>query len=679
MKFGRLLIENFFKADKILLNLSNRGLVLVEGVNEDSSAADSNGAGKSTLFEAIVWCLYGKTIRGLSGDEIVKKKNCQVRLELIDEDSTFVITRFRKHKTYKNDLFITINNKDIRESTTKTTQEQIDNIMGMDFVTCCQSLVFGQGQVLKFALATDAEKKKILDNIVSIYDFDDFLGTTKKKVTELSVELTTVSTTLNNWGDKSLTAQEDLEDLQSKSADYENVQRSKIFQIARKVKDEQDVQRAQEEESNKEIVRLQELVRTLKEEAIQQTNKVTKSISDKSAEVTKWTKELVTYETNITGWNTQLDALNTQRGENKSKCIEAKHDLVQYEGRLKDLQSKKLLGQECPECGRVVKEADIQKFSNRIIPKIENLKQTITNLSLERAVIDKQIKTAHDGKTSNETVKKAAETNVLSLTQEISSLTTQKESYSQVDSDIVGHKKTIEYHETQKVTSFKQATDRVVEYEKEAIEVKKETSPYRELIQKQDKVLINLDKQFSDLQGQQTKLQTDLKYFEFWITGFGNRGLKSFIFDAVTPYLTERANHYSRLLTGGEIEIDFATTSKIKSGESREKFSVNIVNHGGSSLYEGNSGGEKGKIDLCISLALQDLVASRSKKSFNVLFMDEVFANIDERGVESIMDLLNEKGKERESIFVITHLPVLKSCFNSVITVKKKNGVSQIG
>lgn len=46
------------------------GTHFLVGVNEVEPATGSNGAGKSTLLDALVWCLYGRTVEGLRNPDI---------------------------------------------------------------------------------------------------------------------------------------------------------------------------------------------------------------------------------------------------------------------------------------------------------------------------------------------------------------------------------------------------------------------------------------------------------------------------------------------------------------------------------------------------------------------------------------------------------------------------------
>ena len=95
--FKKISIENFLSfSDSTQIDLDTPGLILITGRNLDSISADSNGAGKSTLFEAIVWGLWGKTVRGYSADEVVNrrvKKDCSVSVEFDYDGATYQITR----------------------------------------------------------------------------------------------------------------------------------------------------------------------------------------------------------------------------------------------------------------------------------------------------------------------------------------------------------------------------------------------------------------------------------------------------------------------------------------------------------------------------------------------------------------------------------------------------------
>ena len=92
--FDSVYIHNFQSIGDASIQLSDRGVVTVYGVNEYDDNAQSNGSGKSSIFSGIFWALYGKTPEGIS-DPTNKYSNgiCNVKLEFTVDDNKYVIDR----------------------------------------------------------------------------------------------------------------------------------------------------------------------------------------------------------------------------------------------------------------------------------------------------------------------------------------------------------------------------------------------------------------------------------------------------------------------------------------------------------------------------------------------------------------------------------------------------------
>lgn len=70
------------------------GLYYLTGRNDADPRLGANGVGKSTLLDAVYWCLYGRSLRGLRGNEVVASglKSCSVTLYLT-LDKEYIIRR----------------------------------------------------------------------------------------------------------------------------------------------------------------------------------------------------------------------------------------------------------------------------------------------------------------------------------------------------------------------------------------------------------------------------------------------------------------------------------------------------------------------------------------------------------------------------------------------------------
>lgn len=209
-------------------------------------------------------------------------------------------------------------------------------------------------------------------------------------------------------------------------------------------------------------------------------------------------------------------------------------------------------------------------------------------------------------------------------------------------------------------------------------EVKDEKNPYRALLKEKQKRLEDANEERRKLRADMAEEERKLELYQFWHEAFGAKGLRSLLIDTALPILNEKVERYTQAITEGNIRIEFKTQSEQKSGKVVDKFEVAVTNTYGAGSYKGNSAGEKAKVDLCVGLALQALVASRARSAINVAFFDEPFESLDDAAIERVAVLLTEELHDRESVFVITHNEALKAFFPNVVTVIKEGGMSHV-
>jgi len=173
-------------------------------------------------------------------------------------------------------------------------------------------------------------------------------------------------------------------------------------------------------------------------------------------------------------------------------------------------------------------------------------------------------------------------------------------------------------------------------------------------------------------------IENELAVVDFWVTGFGNGGIKSYLLDSIIPFLNSRATYYSDIVTDGSFKIEFSAQTGLKSGEMREKFEVRVLNNHGARNYDGNSAGERQRIELCVMLAVNDLIREYSGRNPGLIIFDEAFERLDESGCERIIALLHKESERFKNIFVITHNESLLSSFDNVIVIEKIEGKSRI-
>ena len=179
MRFETLTVRGFLSfSDKPQeIRLSKRGLVLVEGENRDDPTVDNNGSGKSSISEALLWGLFGKTLRGLTADKVVNRKSkigCHVAVEFTnDAGEGFRVDRYRKDDEHRNKLLFASTKRVLTANDSDETQRLIVDALGMDFDTFTSAVVFGQGQIKHFASMTDKEMKSVIDKLLGLEQLVD--------------------------------------------------------------------------------------------------------------------------------------------------------------------------------------------------------------------------------------------------------------------------------------------------------------------------------------------------------------------------------------------------------------------------------------------------------------------------------------------------------------------------
>ena len=181
MKINKIEINNFYSIKNVKLKFDKYdGIVLLEGANKDTGG--SNGSGKSALIEAVVWGLFGKTIRKSTEEALINnksKKACSVKITVNDD---VVIERGKKPvflRLYKGD-------KEITKDNALNTQAAIDEVLQTNYKVFLASTVFGQQNNIEFINATPEDKRTIIKNFLNLDELFSLRESVKKLKSEYS-------------------------------------------------------------------------------------------------------------------------------------------------------------------------------------------------------------------------------------------------------------------------------------------------------------------------------------------------------------------------------------------------------------------------------------------------------------------------------------------------------------
>lgn len=658
MKFIKIKAKNFLSFKELELDLDNRGLILLTGKNLDdkSGTFDKNGIGKSSLVASIFYALFGETPDGRSADAIINKdakKNASVELTLEVSGNTYVITRGRK----KNVLSITLNGEPMEFSTMKETQANIEQIIGIPEEVFRTTLFFDGHYTTPFSEMTDKQKKEFLSAIVDLSIYSKAHDKTKEEIKETKAQIASVDSNITIASESSKRELENVSRLRTTKEQYEH-----NLTTAQATLDNYDDQNYQTLSNNLlEASKELEYVSAYKttntaQNALREALTASQSLSSELAELQSKQRELVAHV------------------ENLKSVMKSKMDMVkQYEQLNQSAYTKDNLvaSYNYGANGSSVDAIDaIIPSGATNLETVAKLKEELANLiaeykSTDTSVYDQPIveATAKQDEARQAVQKLQEEAN-----KEIEDNNTLNSRYQMANNKVNQIKEQIRNEEQAKknlesqVTSAKSSLDLV----------NQQLESYGNV------TTDNAESVIEDLQAKKQALATNLVNLEKVLGAFSDKGIKSHVLDLVTPTLNEGVNKYLGTLTGGAINVEFSTQSKKADGTLSDKFDISVTYNGDVMSYNALSSGEKRRVDVAISLALQDMVIQRYGADVNLLAYDELFESLDATGAENVVELLKSRIEKVGTIIVVSHNEDLKPLFDNSLEVIKKDGVSTL-
>ena len=613
MRFLRLETQNFlsFGAPGCYIEFDHKGLTLIEGINYDKAGAQSNGSGKSAIPEALLWGLYGVTLRGYSADEVINRKvgrDCYVRIGFTDGTTQYQVTRHRKSTHFKNQLHLLIDSTEATCASAAATQEKINELLGMNATTFAHTVIFGQSVAYRFSTLTDKEQKEIFDQVLGMEQYKAACDAARVKVNELQRSLDRTEADLAHARSRRTELLADIAQLKDKEANFDKDKREALAQEHTTLKELQAGILVLDEQLKQTAIKAAKA-----EEVLVEVNALDSKVRARTYAVNKY------------------DVLRQNALDELTALTEARDEAAEVRG-------------TCDTCGQEITAASVKQHTHKLNEQI----------AVKTALLASR--------------KKEYTTAVAGVTRAQRALDQKNTEYVElypVHTDCVLLK--ARHQTTKERIADKQANIKIITQRK---------SPYAEMIAKARMDAAAARKSAATHKASCAQIIRKQKQYEFWVEAFGARGLRSLLIDNALPFLNERVQKYADILADGSLDIEFKTQSVLKSGKTVEKFEVSVQNKHGAESYAGNSSGEKAKIDLCVGLALQALVASSAK--VNVAFFDEPFESLDGEATERVITLLTDALASRDSVFVITHNEALKSYFPDSITVEKRDGISGI-
>lgn len=142
MRLIRIIVEKFrsFEQKQEFIFPRAPGLYYLTGFNELQPELGANGVGKSTLWDAVTWCLFGKTVRGLSASDICSWYSSKPGGVLVQLELEVRGKRLQVRRTWKPNSLQLITPMGPRN----VAQEELEQLIGSSLLSFLNSVMFGQ-------------------------------------------------------------------------------------------------------------------------------------------------------------------------------------------------------------------------------------------------------------------------------------------------------------------------------------------------------------------------------------------------------------------------------------------------------------------------------------------------------------------------------------------------------
>ena len=179
----------------------------------------------------------------------------------------------------------------------------------------------------------------------------------------------------------------------------------------------------------------------------------------------------------------------------------------------------------------------------------------------------------------------------------------------------------------------------------------------------------NLQQMIEELKKFKNQIKEEKKSLQYLnIIGDIMASFRTHLISRIRPTLSSYASDFFERLTDGkyrEIELD-------------ENYNLMVYDDGNCYGIERFSGGEEDLANLCLRLAISEVITERAGGIFNFIILDEIFGSQDMIRRQNIMKALNGLSSKFRQIFLITHVEDVKNFMeNTIIVTEDESGMSK--
>ena len=645
IKFKELDIEGFRSIDRISLNLSDQGIVIVKGINNYEDLASSNGSGKSSVFEAIIYALFEETS---SGDRDIENRilgqGCSVVLKFSIDGVSYKI--IRQSKKGKGTVVLYRNDEDISARNKSDTNKLIISILGINKAIFLDSIFLSQNAVTNLPSLSPTARKERLEILTNtdnaINNFKTFL---KEKQTMYESKHVDCQLEINkiNGKEESLQQQKDKLQAQINDIKIQIEERNKLGNI-------EDLDK-QIQEYNVEINTINNQIPGLDN----QIEMISKSINELKNEQKVYEEKRVNKDQEVQNQRDKCNDLQKEITRVENVISYNNMDIDRINKEIEEIKNS----DTCPTCGRKydnINEEHIQKViedKNKEIKEFENKNiensNYIKDLQLE---LDKEIEVGKN-------LKKEFE-NLNSLYND------KNEQVSEQQTNLINTNN----QKTQLLNSIQNIQVQIDAINKQKDDILKIEIPnskqYEDMVQDIDTQLNNLNKLKEDKNNELNELDNYINAIKHCIQ-LVTKDFRTFLLKNSLSYLNKILKDYSSQLFSNESDLIYIS-------ENDNKLDIML----GNATYESLSGGEKTRVNIALLLAQKSLANMIGNISCNIIILDEILGYCDALSENNVINLITKELESLETIYMISHKEIPIGYDAELIVEKNANGLTHL-
>ncbi|UCB58666.1 MAG: SMC family ATPase [Thermoplasmatales archaeon] len=698
MNLRTLTIKNFRKFKDTTIDFPD-GVTGIVGLN---------GAGKSTIFEAIAWVLYGPVAARTPSDQIKRQgadnsATCRVELDFEFENDKYRIIREMKGKSLTATATATINGK-VAATSAESVTRFIQKKLGMDFKSFFTSIFAKQKELNALSSMNASDRRPLILRMLGIDSLDLIIKEIRsdKKNKELLIKEISKDIINEIGKNKDEIYNEEIKIIQKEKKEIETLIKKLKLNNQSNKKDIKNLEKENQklknnyEKLNKQKEKLSEYKNLFeqKKQLMNEIKNLKNKISFREKNLINEKKKLEKYTTiedDIKKNNKRLNEINKQL-EKLLKTIEQKKTLSkQYIKDISEINIKKgkieKIGPDakCPTCDRILSDQYntlIKKFEKEKTEKEKQNKiffKNIKNKQSEKdSIIREQIALEKKKNYFLNKIREKEKINTIinHLSQEIKHEKKEFENkqfqikkigvISFNEKDFNNVKKQIEqfYKDYQK--SITVLNDKKDEFSEIILKIEKKEGELNLINQKMED-LKNKIKEIEDIKKKISEEKNSLRFISI-LSNIMN-DFRIHLISRIRPTLSSYSTDFFIRLTDGKYpEIELDENYDIIVYDNGEKYSINRF-----------SGGEEDLANLCLRLAISEVITERAGGIFNFIILDEIFGSQDDIRRHNIMKSLSSLSGKFRQIFLITHVEDVKNDMENIIYVNEnQEGISTI-